>query len=391
MVTVHLKAPFAMKIGENHLSYCTNVHPAETFAELVDTLQNDVLQVKQQVSGDQPFGVGLRLSAQMVLSMNAEQKAELIETLLQNDLYVFSVNAFPYGDFGVGVVKASVYEPGWDDKLRSEYTKSIADILVALPGDARRSISTVALGFAEHFKDESRLSKALEHLHDTCRYLARLHKDTGIFVDLCLEPEPGTYLETSKDVIQFFTAHWFPSEGAHKSHLSVCYDTCHQAVMFEDAVTCLESIHKAGVRIGKMQVSNAISVPSPKNPEQRKALFDFDEPRFLHQVVAQEGQLFALDLPAVDAQKSHWLNASEWRCHFHVPLHWPGSEMLETTASQWRSALNYALEQQLCHHYEIETYTWSVLPEHARGILSITDGISAEFQVVRPFFDGVSS
>ena len=111
----------------------------------------------------------------------------------------------------------------------------------------------------------------------------------------------------------------------------------------------------------------------------------------LHQVVAQEGQLFALDLPAVDTQKSQWLNASEWRCHFHVPLHWRGSKMLETTASQWRSALNYALEQQLCHHYEIETYTWSVLPEHARGILSITDGISAEFQVVRPFFDGVSS
>ena len=117
-VTVHVKAQFPMKIGANHLSYCTNVHPAEPFEELIQTLRADVSDVKQNISSNDPFGVGLRLSAQMVLSMNATRKRRLIETLKEQDMYVFSVNGFPYGDFGNGVVKPAVYEPGWDYRKR---------------------------------------------------------------------------------------------------------------------------------------------------------------------------------------------------------------------------------------------------------------------------------
>jgi hypothetical protein len=122
-----------MLIASNHVSYCTNVHPAETFDELIETLETDVASVKANVAPSMSFGVGLRLSAQMVLSMDEPKLRRLKQTLAAQDFYVFSVNGFPYGDFGVGVVKTDVYSPGWHDGRRLDYTKAIADVLVQLP------------------------------------------------------------------------------------------------------------------------------------------------------------------------------------------------------------------------------------------------------------------
>ena len=378
-----------MKFGANHLSYCTNVHPAETFDELIETLQTDVRKVKQAVAPGQPFGVGLRLSAQMVLSMTNSKKQRLLRTLDHENMYVFSVNGFPYGDFGVGVVKAAVYEPAWDDIRRVKYTIAIADLLVQLPGPQTRSISTVALGNRLRFEDKSRISQAVTHLEHVCRHLEDLHRKTGIFVDLCLEPEPATFLETSLDVISFFTDHGFAGSRGPKRHVSICYDTCHQAVMFEDSQHCLRTLSDAKIRIGKMQISNAIVLDDPMNAQKRKALLDFDEPRFLHQVVADEGNLFALDLSEVAQPSTAWERAAQWRCHFHVPLHWTGSLGLSSTTTDWQSALQYAIEQQLCTHFEIETYTWHVLPDHAGSTAEVLEGIEAEFSVVKPYFEGL--
>ncbi len=385
-VTVHVKAQFPMKIGANHLSYCTNVHPAETFEELIQTLRANVSDVKQNISSNDPFGVGLRLSAQMVLSMNETRKQMLIETLISQDMYVFSVNGFPYGDFGIGVVKTAVYEPGWDDQKRVTYTKAIADLLVELPGGPSRSISTVALGNATTFTDTDRVDLAINNLKEVCAYLHQLHQNTGVFIQLCLEPEPATFLETTDDVLSFFVGHGFTDPNPVNAHLAVCYDTCHQAVMFESAQGALQALHEAGIRIGKMQISNAIVLDDPQSESQRGVLMQFDEARFLHQVVADDGALFALDLPELRAPSTEWLSAQEWRCHFHVPLHWTGSNGLSTTDRDWKSALQYALDNELCTHFEIETYTWGVLPNGAGGTHDVSQGICEEFRVVMPFF-----
>ena len=84
-----------MQLKAHHLSYCTNVHPAETFAELISTLESHVIAVKSKVSPQHPFGVGLRLSAKMILSMDEPQLHQLIQTLNTNHLYVFSSMDFP--------------------------------------------------------------------------------------------------------------------------------------------------------------------------------------------------------------------------------------------------------------------------------------------------------
>jgi len=50
--------------GRAHLTYCSNIHPGETWAEVRANLEGYVPSVRDQVAPGQPFGVGLRLSAQ---------------------------------------------------------------------------------------------------------------------------------------------------------------------------------------------------------------------------------------------------------------------------------------------------------------------------------------
>ena len=64
--------------------------------------------------------------------------------LTDNNLYVFTVNGFPYGNFHGTIVKENVYSPDWRSAQRVQYTCLLADILARLlPPDITGSISTV--------------------------------------------------------------------------------------------------------------------------------------------------------------------------------------------------------------------------------------------------------
>ena len=58
-----------MRVGGSHLSYCTNIHPGESWDEIRGNLERYLPQVKRRVSPDAPFGVGLRLSAAAAQSL----------------------------------------------------------------------------------------------------------------------------------------------------------------------------------------------------------------------------------------------------------------------------------------------------------------------------------
>ena len=292
-------------------------------------------------------------------------------------MYVFSVNGFPTVILELGV-KTAVYERVGTYK-RMEYTKAIADLLVGSGPQTSAPSRWVMLKPSK----TDRVDLAINTYSKPARTCIS-HQNTGIFVQLCLEPEPATFLETTDDVLSFFVGHGFTGPNPINQHLAVCYDTCHQAVMFESAEGALQALHEAGVRIGKMQISNAIVLDDPQNETQRAVLMQFDEARFLHQVVADDGELFALDLPELRAPSTEWLSAQEWRCHFHVPLHWTGSNGLSKPIPDWKAALQYALDHQLCTHFEIETYTWGVLPNGAGETRDVSQGICAEFRVVMP-------
>ena len=113
----------------------------------------------------------------------------------------------------------------------------------------------------------------------------------------------------------------------------------------------------------------------------------FSEPRFLHQVVAktEDGILKALDLTAVESQDPRWRNAEAWRCHFHVPIWWKGSNHIETTWSDWQETIKAVEQLDENPHLEIETYTWDVIPQDERSLMAdgvLTTSIVSEYRAL---------
>jgi len=121
-----------MDLGKyGHLTYSTLVHPGDTWPEMWNSLKTYVPQVKKRFCPDKPFGVSLRLSnasADVLVSSPAE-RAKLKSFLTDNDLYLYTVNAFPFGPFKNQIVKEQVYEPDWRGEDRARYTMHVADIL----------------------------------------------------------------------------------------------------------------------------------------------------------------------------------------------------------------------------------------------------------------------
>ncbi|MSP71009.1 MAG: hypothetical protein EXR76_02250 [Myxococcales bacterium] len=376
-----------------HLGYCTNVHPGEGLAALHDLLRRDVAPVARVVAPALPFGLGLRLgnAAALALSTDADALARLRALMDELGMYVFTVNAFPYGDFAADSVKDLVYQPDWRDEERRLYTMRVAEAIVSLPGPGHRTISTVAGGFKPQstggLDNAERAREMSRELVKTAEALARLSDRTGVHVRLCLEPEPFTTLETTDEVLDFFTRHVFPAGEATREHLGLCYDCCHQAVEFEDAPRALRALSDAGIPIGKVQISSALHLSSPGIQAHRDALLAFAEPRYLHQTCARlpDGRVLrALDLPLLEQPSPEWLSAEAWRCHFHVPIGLTGEGCLESTRADWEAAVETLAAAGSCDHFEVETYSFHVMPEATRARFgSVSESIIEELRTAR--------
>ena len=90
-----------MNLGEGvHLTYCTNIHPGETWAEVRRNLEYYVPRVRDGFAPAERFGIGLRLSYAAARALrNTEAMAEFKAFLEANDFYIFTLNGFPYGRF----------------------------------------------------------------------------------------------------------------------------------------------------------------------------------------------------------------------------------------------------------------------------------------------------
>ncbi|MEE2757240.1 MAG: metabolite traffic protein EboE [Myxococcota bacterium] len=357
-----------MQVGPFQVTYCTNVHPGQTLDELFQVLEYDVPAVKKQLTTG-TFGTGLRIGHPVVNEINQDPDSliRLIELCHEHQYDVFTVNGFPYGNFDEGVVKESVYQPDWRTNERLQYTIELAKVLAALPGPTHRTISTVAGGFGPDTQSEDDRRLMAKNMTAAATALARLEDETGIRIRLCLEPEPWTTLETTSDVLSFWSK-YLERSRVNQSHLGLCYDCCHQALHFEDVHSSIEAIEAHGITIGKIQVSSALHLDKPQDLAARNKLLDFAEGRFLHQVIAKtdDGLLKCLDLPALRTPSQDWLNAEAWRCHFHIPIWWRGSELIQTTHEDWRAAVGAAHRLESPPHLEIETYTWDVIPDSER-------------------------
>lgn len=373
-----------MQLGPFHVAYCTNVHPGEGLDALDAVLEHDVAAVKAAVAPSIPFGMGLRLGNAAAAALDRSPRAllDLSERCLKEGLYVFTVNGFPYGDFAAASVKSQVYLPDWRDPERVDYTARLARVLARLPGPKTRTISTVSGAFKPAGADHAAMAKNLLTAADA---LAQVADDTGVHIRLCLEPEPWTTLETTADAIRFFADHLATPRAA--DHLGLCYDCCHQAVHFEDPAANIAALQAAGITIGKVQVSSALHLENPADPAARAALLAFDEPRYLHQVVARlpDGRLLrALDLDELVDPTAEWLAADAWRCHFHVPIWWTGAGHLGTTRADWQATVRAIAAHDASAHLEIETYSWHVIPAAEREKMGDLHAcVAAEFAALR--------
>jgi hypothetical protein len=68
--------------------------------------------------------------------------------------------------------------------------------------------------------------------------------------------------------------------------------------------------------------------------------------------------------------------------HYHVPLHSRPSAPLVTTTPLLRAAIGELVggPDAVCDHFDVETYTWGVLPPEQRpqNAGQLADGIAAE-------------
>ena len=380
------------------LAYCTNVHAGADLAQTRQNLLRHAVQVKRQCSPNQSMGIGLWLSAQTAHDLlQQEQTDEFADWLRHNGLVPFTFNGFPFGDFHQEVVKHKVYHPTWAEPERLAYTLNLVALLDRLaPAGWEGSISTLPLAWRNPPADDAWWQAVRTQLRNLANQLHRFEQETGRLVYVCIEPEPGCLLQTSGDVVQLFQGQLLQGMSAAEEesilrHLRVCHDVCHAVVMCESQESVLQAYDKAGIRVGKVQISSAVCVPFDRIPwGDRQAAFaqlaSFAEDRYLHQTTIQQADatpLFFDDLPAAleFAVQSGELSGT-WRVHFHVPVYLERFGLLETSRHDIEACLQACRARPEIEHFEVETYAWGVLPAHLQ-VADLASGIAAEMNWFR--------
>jgi sugar phosphate isomerase/epimerase len=394
-----------MKLGDSfHLTYCSNIHAGESWAEVRGALSRTLPCVREALGHGGPFAIGLRLSAAAATTL--EQRAELEEFrefLHSGDYYVPTINGFPYGAFHGTRVKERVYLPDWRDPARVEYSNRLARVLAAVASDRRDtvSISTVPGAFREEVRTPADVEALAAGFLTHAAYLKRLRDETGVTITLAIEPEPACYIETVEEAIAFFRAYLFAPPTLARAattsgvrltaddvarHVGMCLDVCHMAVEFEDAKQAVRDVLAAGIRIAKVQLSSALRLQASADSSLPDRVFGpFAEDVYLHQVVVSTDEGFRrfTDLPqALAASRQDRVTPGEWRVHFHVPIFLETLQQFGTTQDSLRAMLEALERNQVSTCLEVETYTWDVLPPEYRTT-DVCTAIARELSWVR--------
>ena len=389
--------------GLGHLTYSTLVHPGDTWDEMRDSLETYLPEVKRRFCPDQPMGVSLRISnASAKRLMGDERERAWVKKFLDdNDLYVYTVNAFPYGPFKGELVKERVYEPDWTTDERTQYTMNVATILTQITGpEIEPTIQSAPLAFRPKVVDDAYIAKFTDNLLRVVAFLMDLEKRTGRRVKLALEPEPYCFLETIEETVEYFNAYVYTVDaairigelcgqplaevfGGVRRHLGVVFDICHQSVEFEDITDDLHLLMNAGIPIYKLQEAAALLVPEV-TPEIIEELKRYTGTIYLSQTTERRDGVLTRFLNLEEAMAAWEADPGprESRTHFHVPVFLQELGPFQTTRSGIDAALAVHARTPLSTHLEIETYTWDVLPEHLKTG-DITEYVVRELEYVR--------
>lgn len=405
------------------LAYCSNVHPGESLAEVTSTITKKLNAVRNQRQLTR-MASGLWLSNLAInqLHSNNDEHALFSAALQSANIKITSLNGFPYGNFHQKVVKQAVYLPSWAEVERLEYAKQLAQFLAheldvnyahtVINHDGTSTpygaISTLPLGYAKGWTAEHTV-KAVDHLLELALFLEQLELKTGKRIVFGIEMEPDCVLESTPQLVRFFQQSLLPhaqQQGVEKArilrYIGCCYDTCHQAVMFENPDDSLTRITNAGINICKIQISNAVEVKLTNELQIETLCALFNDSKFLHQCKlksANQNDIAIADLTADElksalkrhqqGQQSH-PNKVPLECtiHYHVPIHL--SELaaepalagaLLSTQQAIKDTLDFLqAHPKLMPYLEIETYTWlQMLKQSDSPQAELIDGLTDEF------------
>jgi sugar phosphate isomerase/epimerase len=389
--------------GLGHLTYSTLVHPGDNWGEIWNSLTTYVPKVKERVCPNKSFGVSLRLAAESAATLSREPKERerLKRFLDDNDMYLYTVNAFPYGPFKGRTVKEQVYEPDWRSDERAEYTINVANVLADVcPEGSSPSIQSPPLGFKPRVTGPDVVDAFTAQVIRVVAHLVELREKSGRTIGLALEPEPYCFLETTDEAVEYFTKHLYsgksasrlaklariPISEAHaalRRHLGMVYDICHQAVAYEDIGASLQKLVDAGIPVFKLQEASALYMPQV-NPKVVDALRRYADTIYLTQTKEKKEGNYTMFLNLEDAFEAWKRDQAprEWRTHIHVPVFLDDLGLFRTTRFSIEDALKFHKANPVSRQLEIETYTWDVLPASLKTG-DIVDYVSQEIEWVR--------
>ncbi|MDX2196454.1 MAG: metabolite traffic protein EboE [Cytophagales bacterium] len=390
-----------MQIGnDQHLTYCTNIHPGEKWHDTFAALQKYIPSIKKNICPDKKFGIGLRLSNLAALDLHEKANIhQLTQWMQQTNTYVFTINGFPYGGFHGAVVKDKVHSPDWLSHDRVLYTNILANILAQISDTPEAGISTSPISYKYWYPSNTLYEikiNAAQKLIEVALHLHNIYESTGKTIHLDIEPEPDGVLRNGAEFLDFYTNILLPQAKAHLkrpdyddiiiTHIRLCYDVCHIAVEYENHAQIIDAILRQGIYIGKIQISAALKIILSNNISDRQKqveiLMPFQESTYLHQVVQRNHDglmVYYPDMPNAMEQINN-INAAEWRIHYHVPIFASAYGKLRSTQSDILEVLNINKKNLITNHLEVETYTWDVLPKDTT--MSVEECITNEMKWV---------
>jgi sugar phosphate isomerase/epimerase len=370
--------------GLGHLTYSTLVHPADDWDQIWHSLNTYVPKVRDRFAGKNRFGVSLRLSAKSAETLvNSKTERDKLRKFLDDqNMYLYTVNAFVYGHFKGELVKEQVYEPDWRSEERTQYTMNVATIVADIaPADVLPSIQTCPLGFKPRVTGPEVVQAYTDNVLRVTKHLIELEAKTGVTVTLGLEPEPYCFLETTDETVDYFTNHLYAGPAVEKlakiaripiaeamsalrRHVGIVYDICHLAVEYEDITESLQKLVNAGVPIVKLQEAAALHIPEVTQ-KVVDTLKRYSKTIYLTQTIEKrEGKLTKyLNLEDAFAAWEKNPGPREWRTHIHVPVFLDDLGEFRTTRFAIADALKFHKQKPLSRQLEIETYTWDMLPD----------------------------
>ncbi len=391
------------------LAYSLNLFPSETVAEVEAACLGPMRRVREHLdrADEETLGVELRFGRPAIaeLSENPEALSRFRGMLERERLDPFTLNGFPVGRFHADRVKEDVFRPTWLDEERVELTERLGRIAAGLLEEGRRGTVSTSTGSFKPWGHGDRVLDAIaRNLARAAGGFAALRERTGVRLRLCVEPEPLNSVENlgetldlfarlervgADEIVRRFRTTEDEARAIIRDHLGVNYDTCHFSVQFEEPAATLSSLEAAGIHIGKIHLSNCVTLLDPaNNAEGLETLASLDEPRYLHQVVgvdpSGEITLRDADVPDFLARSREELEAlAEVRVHFHVPLFFEGGGGIGTTAVDTESAYRFARARGLTEQYAVETYTFGTLLDAGRiDVEDLPAGIARELRWV---------